>query len=75
MIIPTLVAKPEYRRTAAGFVDMFVKLPSLLVIFLFPTVFAAIGQAGAALLVAVLPLVGLLVAMFILPEVYGFEND
>jgi hypothetical protein len=75
MTIPSLVAKPEYRGTASGFAYMFVKLPSFLAILLFPWVFAAIGQANATLLVAVFPLVGLMAAIFILPEVYGFEHD
>jgi predicted MFS family arabinose efflux permease len=75
MTIPTLVARPQYRGTASGFAYMFVKLPSFLAIFLFPSVFAAIGQANATLLVAVFPLIGLLSAIFILPEVYGYEQD
>ena len=75
MTIPTMVAKPEYRGTASGFAYMFVKLPSFLAIFLFPTLFAAIGQAGATLFVAIFPLIGLLAAIFILPEVYGYEHD
>ena len=75
MTIPTLVAKPEYRGTASGFAYMFVKLPSFLAIFLFPAVFAAVGQATATLLVAIFPLIGLLAAIFILPEVYGYEQD
>jgi MFS family permease len=75
MTIPTLVAKPEYRGTASGFAYMFVKLPSFLAIFLFPSLFAAIGQASATLFVAIFPLIGLLAAIFILPEVYGYEHD
>jgi MFS family permease len=75
MTIPSMVAKPEYRGTASGFAYVFVKLPSFLAIFLFPTVFTAIGQANATLLVAIFPLIGLLAAIFILPEVYGFERD
>ena len=75
MTIPTMVAKPEYRGTASGFAYMFVKLPSFLAIFLFPSLFAAIGQANATLFVAIFPLIGLLSAIFILPEVYGFEHD
>jgi MFS family permease len=67
MTIPSMVAKPEYRGTASGFAYMFVKLPSFLAIFLFPSVVAAIGQAAATLLVAVFPLIGLLSAIFILP--------
>jgi MFS family permease len=75
MTIPTMVAKPEYRGTASGFAYMFVKLPSFLAIFLFPSLFAAIGQANATLFVAIFPLIGLLAAIFILPEVYGYEHN
>jgi MFS family permease len=75
MTIPTMMARPDYRGTASGFAYMFVKLPSFLSIFLFPAVFAAIGQANATLLVALFPLIGLVAAIFILPEVYGFEQD
>jgi MFS family permease len=75
MTIPTMVAKPEYRGTASGFAYIFVKLPSFLAIFLFPTVFAAIGQANATLMVAIFPTIGLLAAIFVLPEVYGFDRD
>jgi MFS family permease len=75
MTIPTMVARPRYRGTASGFAYMFVKLPSFLAIFLFPALFTAIGQAGATLFVAIFPLIGLLSAIFILPEVYGYEAD
>jgi MFS family permease len=75
MTIPTMVAKPEYRGTASGFAYIFVKLPSFLAIFLFPSVFAAIGQANATLLVAIFPFIGLMAAIFVLPEVYGFDRD
>jgi MFS family permease len=75
MTIPTVVAKPEYRGTASGFAYMFVKLPSFVSIFLFPSLFTAIGQAAATLFVAIFPLIGLLAAIFILPEIYGYEHD
>ena len=75
MTIPSMVARPQYRGTASGFAYMFVKLPSFLAIFLFPSLFAAIGQANATLFVAIFPLIGMLSAIFILPEVYGFESD
>jgi MFS family permease len=75
MTIPSVVARPQYRGTASGFAYMFVKLPSFLAIFLFPALFAAIGQANATLFVAIFPLIGLLSAIFILPEVYGYEHD
>jgi len=75
MTIPTMVARPRYRGTASGFAYMFVKLPSFLAIFLFPSLFTAIGQANATLFVAIFPLIGLLAAIFVLPEVYGYEAD
>jgi MFS family permease len=75
MTIPSLVAKPQYRGTASGFAYMFVKLPTFIGIFLFPSLFAIIGQANATLLVVVFPLIGLLAAIFVLPEVYGYDND
>ena len=73
--IPAVVARPEYRGTATGFAYVFVKLPAFLSIFLFPVLFSAIGQANATLLIALFPLAGLLAAIFILPEIYGFEHD
>jgi len=73
--IPAMVARPEYRGTATGFSYVFVKLPAFLAIFLFPVLFAAIGHANATLFAALFPLIGLLAAIFILPEVYGFEHD
>jgi MFS family permease len=75
MTIPTMVAKPEYRGTASGFAYMFNKGLSFLGIFLFPTVFGALGQANSTLLIAIFPLTGLLAAIFILPEVYGYEQN
>lgn len=75
MTIPSMVARPEYRGTASGFAYMFVKLPGFLGIFLFPALFDAIGHANATLLTAVFPLCGLLAAVFILPEIYGFDDD
>ena len=73
--IPAMVARPEYRGTATGFAYVFVKLPAFLAIFLFPVLFSAIGQANATLFTAIFPLIGLMAAIFILPEVYGFEHD
>ena len=61
--------------TATGFAYVFVKLPAFLAIFLFPVLFSAIGQANATLFTALFPLAGLLAALFILPGVYGFEQD
>jgi hypothetical protein len=73
--IPSMVAKPEYRGTAAGFAYIFVKVPSFLAIFLVSVLFSAIGMANATLFTAIFPLIGLFAAFFILPEVYGHDQD
>ena len=75
MTIPSMVAKPQYRGTASGIAYVFVKLPAFLAIFLFPAFFGAIGKGNATLFTALFPLVGLLAAIFILPEVYGYRED
>lgn len=73
--IPSMVARPEYRGTATGFSYAFVKMASFLAIFLFPSIFTAIGQANSTLLVAIFPLCGLALSIWLLPEIYGFEQD
>jgi MFS family permease len=75
MTIPAMVAKPAYRGTASGIAYVFVKLPAFLAIFLFPTFFGWIGKGNATLFTALFPLIGLLAAVFILPEVYGYKED
>jgi MFS family permease len=75
MTIPSMVAKPAFRGTASGVAYVFVKLPSFLAIFLFPVFFTAIGKGNATLFTALFPLAGLLAAVFILPEVYGYRES
>ncbi|GMA63832.1 MFS transporter [Alicyclobacillus fastidiosus] len=72
MTIPSMVAPARYRGTASGFAYMFVKLSGFLSIFFFPSFFSAIGTGNATLFTAIFPLLGLLSAIFILPEVYGY---
>jgi MFS family permease len=72
MTIPSMVAAPRYRGVASGFGYIHNKLPGFLGIFLFPAFFTAIGPANATFLTAIFPLVGLLAAIFVLPEVYGY---
>ncbi|MBV9133274.1 MAG: MFS transporter [Chloroflexi bacterium] len=72
MTIPSMVALPRYRGVASGFSYIHTKLPQFLGIFLFPAFFNAIGPANATFFTAIFPLVGLLAAIVILPEVYGF---
>jgi hypothetical protein len=63
---------PRYRGVASGFSYIHVKLPSFLGIFQFPAFFGSIGAANATFFTAIFPLVGVLAAAFILPEVYGY---
>ena len=72
MTIPSMVAAPRQKGLATGFAYIHNKLPAFIGIFLFPTFFGNLGQARATLFTAVFPLVGLLAAVFILPEVYGY---
>jgi MFS family permease len=72
MTIPSMVAAPRYRGLASGFSYIHVKLPSFLGIFLFPSFFGSIGAANATFFTAIFPLVGLLAAAFLLPEIYGY---
>ena len=73
--VASVVAGPAYRGLATGIAYLFVKVPSFLAIFLFPIVFAHIGEASATLGVAAFPLAGLLAAIFLLPELYGHAAD
>lgn len=75
MTIPSMVAPARYRGTASGFAYIWVKIPGFLSTFLYPKFFDAIGKGGATLFTAVFPLLGLLAAVFILPEVYRFKGE
>jgi MFS family permease len=72
MTIPSMVAAPSHKGIASGFGYIHNKLPAFLGIFLFPSFFSSLGVANATFFTAIFPLVGLLAATFILPEVYGF---
>jgi MFS family permease len=74
MTIASMVAPPKYRGTASGFAYIWVKIPAFLGITLFPVLFDAIGQGASTLLTAVFSLVGLLAAVFVLPEVFGYSE-
>jgi MFS family permease len=71
MTIASMVAPTRYKGTASGFGYMYVKLPLFITLFVFPSMFEALGVPAATMLAAVIPLVGWLAARFVLPEVYG----
>jgi MFS family permease len=75
LTIATVVARARYRGLAGGFSYVFNKIPYFLGVFLFPSLFAAIGQANATTFVLIFPIIGLLSAIFIFREVYGFQTD
>ena len=75
MTIATVVARARYRGMAGGFAYIFNKAPLFMGIFLFPSLFAAIGQANATLFIMMFPIVGVLSAIFIFKEVYGYQTD
>ncbi|MEM0159851.1 MAG: MFS transporter [Candidatus Micrarchaeaceae archaeon] len=74
MTVPSMVAPPKYKGTASGFSYIWVKLPAFVSIFLFPAFFDMVGKGWATLFIAIFPLIGLLAAKYILPEVYGYNE-
>ena len=62
-------------RNAVGVTYVFNKAAVFMGIFLFPSLFAMIGQANATLFVILFPVIGLLTAIFMFREVYGFHLD
>jgi MFS family permease len=75
LTIATVVSRAEYRGVAGGVTYVFNKVAVFMGIFLFPSLFAAIGQANATTFVLVFPVAGLLAVIFIFREVYGFQLD
>ena len=69
LTIATVVSRAEYRGTMGGVTYVTNKATVFMGIFLFPSIFAAIGQANATLLVIVFPVTALLVAIFVFREV------
>jgi MFS family permease len=75
LTIATVVSRAQYRGTVGGVTYVFNKFAVFMGIFLFPSLFAAIGQANATVFVIVFPVTGLLAAIFLFREVYGFQLD
>ncbi len=75
LTIATVVSRAQFRGTMGGVTYVFNKFSVFMGIFLFPSLFAAIGQANATVFVIVFPVTGLLAAIFLFREVYGFQLD
>jgi MFS family permease len=75
LTIATVVSRAKYRGIVGGVTYVFNKVTVFMGIFLFPSLFAAIGQANATLFVLIFPIAGLLAAIFLFREVYGFQLD
>ena len=75
LTIATVVSRARFRGTAGGVTYVFNKAAVFLGIFLFPSLFAVIGQANATLFVILFPVIGLLAAILMFREVYGFQLD
>jgi MFS family permease len=75
LTIATVVSRAQFRGTVGGVTYVFNKFSVFMGIFLFPSLFAAIGQANATVFVIVFPVTGLLAAIFVFREVYGFQLD
>ena len=75
LTIATVVSRAQYRGIVGGVTYVFNKVTVFMGIFLFPTLFAAIGQANATVFVLIFPVAALLAAIFMFREVYGFQMD
>ncbi|HVY14718.1 MAG TPA: MFS transporter [Rhodopila sp.] len=75
LTIATVVSRAQYRGIVGGVTYVFNKLTVFMGIFLFPSLFAAIGQANATVFVLIFPVTALLAAVFLFREVYGFQLD
>jgi hypothetical protein len=75
LTIATVVSRAKYRGIVGGVTYVFNKVTVFMGIFLFPSLFAVIGQANATVFVLIFPLAGLLAAIFLFREVYGFQLD
>jgi hypothetical protein len=75
LTIGPVVARAQYRGIMGGVTYVFNKVAVFLGIFLFPSLFAAIGQANATVLVLIFPVSALLLAIFLFKEVYGYQLD
>jgi predicted MFS family arabinose efflux permease len=75
LTVATVVSRAQFRGIAGGVTYVFNKAAIFLGIFLFPSLFAAIGQANATVLVILFPVVALLAAVFLFKEVYGYQLD
>jgi predicted MFS family arabinose efflux permease len=75
LTIATVVSRAQYRGVAGGVTYVFNKVTVFMGIFLFPSLFAAIGQANATVFVILFPATGLLAAVFLFREMYGYQLD
>lgn len=75
LTIAGVVSRARYRGTISGLTYVVNKIILFLGIFLFPSLFAAIGQVNATLLVIVFPAVALVTAIFLFQEMYGYQLD
>jgi MFS family permease len=75
LTIAGVVSRARYRGTISGLTYVVNKTILFLGIFLFPSLFAAIGQVNATLLVIIFPAVALVTAIFLFREMYGYQLD
>lgn len=75
MSIASAVAPAKYRGMASGFSYFWTKISGFIGLTIFPVVFSAVGNGGATLIVSLFALCGLLAAIFLLPEVYGYKKE
>ena len=70
-----LVSHTEYRGRSVGITNFISELPAFLSITFFPSLVSYIGLGKSTLLVALAPVAGLLAALYIFREIYGYTDD
>ncbi len=70
-----LVSQTEYRGRSVGITNFISELPAFLSITLFPSLISYIGLGESTLLIALAPVTGLLAALYIFKEIYGYTDD
>ncbi|AHC52092.1 arabinose ABC transporter permease [Sulfolobus acidocaldarius SUSAZ] len=76
-VVANIVTPTKYRGLASGTAYAFLKAAAVLSILAFPLVSTSIGLFGATLMSSMFALLGLISAIFIMPEVYNkvFQED
>ncbi len=71
----SLVSQTEYRGRAIGLTNFITQIPAFFSITIFPIMFSLIGIGFSTIVIALSPLFGVLVTVFVFREIYGYKRD